>query len=177
MPWLRSSPIRTRQPNPIENIAQRTIPPIGTEGNARTEIGTTVLRNIRLVVLVEYDQAIDRHGLSPPHQQLLTSQHHPNTRECHALPQLPRPHRSIEAFQNHGYCVPLLYNLQYWQYIVTFGLVTPPWRVPSSPASVQKLPWRNEWKVRADTQAGTGRRSLLTNLCHCGEAMLELSAP
>ena len=66
VPWLQSPPTKTRQPNPIENIPQCAIPPIGTAGNARTEMGTTVLRNIRHVILVECDQAIDRHGLPRP---------------------------------------------------------------------------------------------------------------
>jgi hypothetical protein len=48
------------------------------------------------------------------------------TRECHAIPYQPRPHRGIEAFQNHGFRAPHVCSSHI---IVTFRLVTPPWRL------------------------------------------------
>jgi hypothetical protein len=44
----------------------------------------------------------------------------------------------IEAFQNHGCYVPLLSKCPILSIHRGFGLVTPPWRLPSSLASVQK---------------------------------------
>jgi hypothetical protein len=80
-----------------------------------------------------------------------------------------------EAFQNHGCHLPLLSNIQNWHDIVTAGLVTPPWRL-LCPLLPSRMPWRNEWKVRTDTLASAARESLLTILCLCLEAMLELSS-
>jgi hypothetical protein len=90
--------------------------------------------------------AFPRSMLTPP----------PSTRECHAIPYQPRPHRGIEAFQNHGFRAPHVCSSHI---IVTFRLVTPPWRllVPCFRQMPMEGAHRTRWQVLRT-------RCLLTNV-------------